>query len=478
MARKPKDQPETGATEPQEGAKAAPETTSDKQVLHGKTLREWCATFEITDEATILIAELINEDDRTGLRVFPDGNAWMAIGPEHTGAPEDKVAFGQTPEEAIQNYLDDAPNDAQKGVESEIETATDKAVVMGHEAVENTEAEWDQLKARIAQMGERMEAANDEGFKPEKVYIKVEFPDIPGREELIQHLSASDALGDEETPEGETDSLFYWVHLEKGLGTVMQLHLESIGAQPQMITPDKTPNLMQIAGGAAEPLPLDVVLMLAEQTRFYNGEPGRRPQLEKVTNEGDRTIGTFDIEEPSVLTIEYTPNASRADGANIEKDRLTGELRRANAQLKTAEGKRDQTQSLILSQVNVEKYLKLSEEAQTLFAQATATNDPTECLIACTELEKIAAAHEDKTEKHYEEPTEQVIQSRAASLSRAIQGVRPVMDELEQDQINVRETGKQVAQIKGQLRKVTPDTKVTPSVYRFDLAEPRNFWID
>jgi hypothetical protein len=335
----------------------------------------------------------------------------------------------------------------------------------------------EELAAR-QHVGEAETPPEESTFKPERIYIKVEFPDVPGRDEMIQHLAANDALGDEEPLDGETSSKFYWVHLEKGLGTVMQLHLESIGAQPQMILADKSPNLLEIAGGAAEPLPLDVVLMLAEQTRFFKGEPCKRPLLEKVTNSGDRTIGSFDLDEPNILTIEYTPRASQADGANIEIRRLADELRRANAELKAAEEKRDQSQGLILSQVNVEKYLSLTEEAQAIFAKATATNSETECLSACLELEAIAAAREDKEEKNYEEPAESIIQSRAASLCRAIQSVRPVMDELEQDHLSAGDAGKKVARLKAEIKKMTPGTKKEAVVYCFDLSQPRNFWID
>jgi hypothetical protein len=389
--------------------------------------------------------------------------------------PKNQPATGaETPQEGANN----APETADEVV-GEQETTPETGVVIGDETTEFDEAEWSQIQARMAQGGhDGAEAASENTFIPERVYIKVEFPDIPGREDLIRHLSASGALGDEETPEGETNSLFYWVHLEKGLGTVMQLHLESIGAQPQMITEDRSPSLMEIAGGAAEPLPLDVVLMLAEQTRFFNGEPGKRPHLEKVTNNGDRTIGRLELENPNILVVEYTPRANQADGAQGEVRRLASELRAANAQLKAAEQKRESSQQIILSQVDITKYLSLSEEAQTLFAQATQTNDPAECLVACTELEKIAAAQEDKEQRNYIEPTEQDIQRRAARLSSAIQSVRPTMDELAQDQAVIEEARKRVSVLKGQIKKITPDTKTEPAVYRFDLSEPRNFWID
>lgn len=75
-----------------------------KQVLHGKTLRQWCAEFGITDPVVVDRAEAINETDPDGLRVFPDGTAWMAIGPDYQGGPEDRCEFAETPELAIQEW--------------------------------------------------------------------------------------------------------------------------------------------------------------------------------------------------------------------------------------------------------------------------------------------------------------------------------------------------------------------------------------
>ena len=76
-----------------------------KQVLHGKTLYQWCQQMGITDEATIHQAEDINETEPHGLRVFPDGNAWMAIPPEYKGGPQQQVAFDSTPDKAIAAWL-------------------------------------------------------------------------------------------------------------------------------------------------------------------------------------------------------------------------------------------------------------------------------------------------------------------------------------------------------------------------------------
>lgn len=77
---------------------------NDKELLHGKTLKQWCSQFSITDEEVIAKAEKINNIEPHGLRVFPDGNMWRAIDAKHRGRKEGRVAFADTPDGAIINW--------------------------------------------------------------------------------------------------------------------------------------------------------------------------------------------------------------------------------------------------------------------------------------------------------------------------------------------------------------------------------------
>ena len=83
--------------------------TNKRNVWQGATLWQWCARFKVTDQAVINQAEKINLNDPSGLRVFPDGDAWMAMGPEFDGGPggdtfKDGVAFGDSPAGAVAAY--------------------------------------------------------------------------------------------------------------------------------------------------------------------------------------------------------------------------------------------------------------------------------------------------------------------------------------------------------------------------------------
>lgn len=77
------------------------------QMLHGRTLYQWCKQFGITDATVIERAAAMNEERQLGLRVFPDGKAWMAIDDDYVKdcGPEARVAFGDTPDEAYQAWL-------------------------------------------------------------------------------------------------------------------------------------------------------------------------------------------------------------------------------------------------------------------------------------------------------------------------------------------------------------------------------------
>lgn len=76
-------------------------------LLHGRTLQQWCRQFGITDATVIERAAAINEARQLGLRVFPDGKAWMAIDGDYAKdcGPEARVAFGETPDDAIQAWM-------------------------------------------------------------------------------------------------------------------------------------------------------------------------------------------------------------------------------------------------------------------------------------------------------------------------------------------------------------------------------------
>lgn len=79
------------------------------QVLHGRTLQQWCEVFGIEDQELIQQAQQLNKDRHGGVRVFPDGPTdWMAVGPDYhrNCGPEAQVAFGETPELALKAWAD------------------------------------------------------------------------------------------------------------------------------------------------------------------------------------------------------------------------------------------------------------------------------------------------------------------------------------------------------------------------------------
>lgn len=79
--------------------------TDEANVHNGRTLREWCGLFGQQDDDLIADAERINAlAGTTGLKVYPDGNAWMCRHTADDPEPDAQVGCGDTPHAALGNW--------------------------------------------------------------------------------------------------------------------------------------------------------------------------------------------------------------------------------------------------------------------------------------------------------------------------------------------------------------------------------------
>jgi hypothetical protein len=85
-------------------AAAVVKATAPKEYFQGRTLSQWCATFNCSEQHEAE-ARIINDSDPNGLRVFPDGDRWMCIDQQYDNLQNSRVEFANTPEEARQEWI-------------------------------------------------------------------------------------------------------------------------------------------------------------------------------------------------------------------------------------------------------------------------------------------------------------------------------------------------------------------------------------